>query len=93
MVRRYPALRPAPGGSWRAFLPGGVPTVVGTAVGLGLCLLNYRDMGAFEAQLWWLFWPTVAGGMAGLTVGCLLARGRGPVDSTPLAPDTSRVFR
>lgn len=84
MVRCYPKLRPAPGGSWRAFLPVCVPMVLGTAVALGLCLLSYRDMGAFEAQLWWLFWPMVAGALVGLTVGCLLARVRGPA-STPLA--------
>lgn len=74
MVRCYPRLRPAPGGAWRAFLPVLLPTLVGTGVAFGLCLLNYRDMGAFEAQLWWLFWPTVSGALVGLTLGCLVVR-------------------
>lgn len=85
MVRGYPRLRPAPGGSWRAFLPVLLPVAVGVGVAFGLCLLNYRDMGAFEAQLWWLFWPTVSGALVGLTLGCLVARvGRfGAAPATP----------
>jgi hypothetical protein len=42
-----------------------------------LRLSRFQDMGALEAQLWWAFWPTVTGALAGLTVGCALVRWRG----------------
>jgi hypothetical protein len=76
MARRYPRLTPVPGGSWSAFLPVLLPTVIGALAGLALRLVRYQDMGALEAQLWWAFWPTVTGALLGLTLGCALIRWR-----------------
>lgn len=74
MARRYRHLEPVPGGSWSEFLRVLLPTVAGAGVGLVLRLGRYQDMGALEAQLWWAFWPTATGALAGLTLGCLLVR-------------------
>jgi hypothetical protein len=79
MARRYPGLPPAPGGSWRAFLPVLVPTLVGAVALLGLRLSRWQNLGSLEGQLWWLFWPTVTGALLGLTVGCLLAWRKAPL--------------
>lgn len=76
MARAYPRLEPVPGGSVSGFLRVLVPTAVGAAVGLVLRLSRYEDMRALEAQLWWAFWPTVSGALAGLTLGCVLVRWR-----------------
>lgn len=78
MARRYRHLEPVPGGSWAHFLRVLLPTVAGALLGLALRLSRFQDMGALEAQLWWAFWPTVTGALAGLTVGCALVRWRGP---------------
>lgn len=76
MARRYRYLEPVPGGTWTHFLRVLLPTVAGALLGLALRLSRFQDMGALEAQLWWAFWPTVTGALAGLTVGCALVRDR-----------------
>lgn len=78
MASRYRHLEPVPGGSWAHFLRVLVPMAAGAVVGLVLRLARFQDMGALEAQLWWAFWPTVTGALAGLTVGCVLVRWRRP---------------
>ena len=77
MARRYRYLEPVPGGTWAHFLRVLLPTAAGALLGLALRLSRFQDMGALEAQLWWAFWPTVTGALAGLTVGCALVRWRG----------------
>jgi hypothetical protein len=72
MARRYRHLEPMPGGRRADFLRVLLPTLAGASVGLALRLARYHDMGALEAQLWWAFWPTVTGALAGLTLGCVL---------------------
>ncbi len=74
LARRYPHLTPVPGGSRADFLRLLVPSLVGAGVGLLLRLSHYESMGALEAQVWWAFWPTFTGGLAGLLVGCGLVR-------------------
>ncbi|WNG32758.1 DUF4184 family protein [Archangium violaceum] len=76
MARRHPHLEPVPGGSWSSLLRVLLPTAAGACVGLVMRLVRYQDMGALEAQLWWAFWPTATGALAGLTVGCVLVRWR-----------------
>ncbi|MFE8604634.1 DUF4184 family protein [Archangium violaceum] len=78
MASRYRHLEPVPGGSWADGLRVLVPTAAGAVLGLVLRLSRFQDMGALEAQLWWAFWPTVTGALAGLTVGCALVRWRRP---------------
>ncbi|WP_375769887.1 DUF4184 family protein [Archangium gephyra] len=77
MASRYRHLEPVAGGAWADYLRVLVPTAAGAVLGLVLRLARYQDMGALEAQLWWAFWPTVTGALAGLTVGCALVRWRG----------------
>ncbi|MFY0526647.1 DUF4184 family protein [Archangium gephyra] len=77
MASRYRHLEPVAGGSWADFLRVLLPMAAGAVVGLVLRLSRFQDMGALEAQLWWAFWPTVTGALAGLTVGCALVRWRG----------------
>jgi hypothetical protein len=50
--------------------------VAGAFLGLGWRLSRFQSMGALEVQLWWAFWPTVTGALAGLTLGCALVRWR-----------------
>ena len=78
MASRYRHLEPVAGGSWAEFLRVLLPMAAGAVVGLVLRLSRFQDMGALEAQLWWAFWPTVTGALAGLTVGCMLVRWRRP---------------
>jgi hypothetical protein len=78
MASRYRHLEPVPGGSWADFLRVLLPMAAGAVLGLVLRLSRFQDMGALEAQLWWAFWPTVTGALAGLTVGCALVRWRRP---------------
>ncbi|MCY1073371.1 DUF4184 family protein [Archangium lansingense] len=78
MARRYRYLEPVPGGSWADCLRVLLPMAVGALLGLALRLSRFQDMGALEAQVWWAFWPTVTGALAGLTVGCVLVRWRRP---------------
>ncbi|ATB35173.1 hypothetical protein CYFUS_000585 [Cystobacter fuscus] len=80
MVRRYRHLEPVPGGSWAAFLRLLLPTLAGACAGLAWRLSRPESMGALEAQVWWVFWPTVTGALVGFTLGCALVRwyeGRG----------------
>lgn len=72
MASRYRHLEPVPGGSRADFPRVLLPTVAGVLLGLAFRLSRFQDMGALEAQLWWAFWPTVTGALAGLTVGCAL---------------------
>jgi hypothetical protein len=77
LARRYRYLEPVRGGSLADFLRVLLPTAVGANMGLVMRLARYQDMGALEAQLWWAFWPTVTGALAGLTLGSVLVRWRG----------------
>jgi hypothetical protein len=74
LARRYPHLPEAPGGRWRDFLPVLLPAVVLGAVVLGLRLARAPVLGSLEAQLRWTVWHVVDGVLAGLTLGCVLAR-------------------
>ncbi len=76
MARRYRHLEPVSGGTWADFLRVLLPMGAGALLGLVLRLSRFQDMGALEAQLWWAFWPTVTGALAGLTVGCALVRAK-----------------
>jgi len=76
MARAYRRLPPAPAGSWSGFLPVLLPTLIGGMWMLGLRLTHYRPMGSLYGQLWHLFWPTVTGALAALTLSCAWLRAR-----------------
>jgi hypothetical protein len=76
MVRAYRRLPPAPAGRWSGFLPVLLPTLIGGVWMLGLRLTHFHPMGSIYGTLWYLFWPTVTGALAGLTLACAWLRAR-----------------
>ncbi len=76
MARAYPRLPPAPAGTWGTFLPVLLPTAIGAVWMLGLRLPHVPDVRSVYAQLWLLFWPTVSGALAALTLACAWLRAR-----------------
>ena len=76
MARAYPRLPRVPAGSWSRFLPVLLPTLIGAVWMLGLRLPHHRPLGSLYGQLWHLFWPTVTGALAGLTLACAWLRAR-----------------
>ncbi|HYO56724.1 MAG TPA: hypothetical protein VEU50_28445 [Archangium sp.] len=73
-MRRYPALPQAPAGRWRDFLPVLLPTLALGAMLLGARLVRSPPSGPLDMQLRWFVWHVLDGALAGLTLGCMLAR-------------------
>lgn len=76
MVRAYPRLPPAPAARWKDALPLLLAMLIGGMWMLGLRLQHLPPVRSRYFMLWYLFWPTASGALAGLTLACAWLRAR-----------------
>ncbi|OJT23075.1 hypothetical protein BO221_19515 [Archangium sp. Cb G35] len=76
LARHYARLPEAPGGRWRDFLLVLLPTAAFGALLLAPRLAHAPPSGPLDLKLKWVLWHVLDGVLAGLTLGCVLARRR-----------------
>jgi hypothetical protein len=77
LARRYPRLERCPGPPARAFAPLVLWTLIFGLAGLLVSYwrrpLRLAGLQGLEVELWWSFWPSVAGALIGLSIACAVA--------------------